>query len=708
MTLASGGILSLAHTTLTFTADVTYQPNCASNDSYYNNTVSTIQGYHDPFYASSTVLIYVVATTTVISWFLLTLLLISPGSWFLMGTTRTTSWLTGRGASKGASGRPYILSASSRPWLQKIACLLVTIALTIASADTFKFASREYNLGYMNAEQLRNDVVGSLEIRIMRVISDIFIWLAQVQTLIRLFPRRKEKLIIKWFGLLLILLDSVFGCLNGFYATTKASPRDYKDAIPALSYLFELSLSLLYGAWVCYYIATKRRFAFFSTDMPSISVVALLSLLSIAIPVGFFVADIAVPAVSGWGDFFRWIGAAAASVLVWEWVERIEVLEREEKRDGILGREIFEEDEIGDESTTSDPYSRRSSSVQSSMGIFGKSMVRFRSTRVGKLADRVIKRQAQLSKRPRAEVFQLRSSKTPADHGGLEEAIVTTITHQGPAHPQIVINRNEDSSTPSTIYAVHYHPIVDSPAPADLTATNQDVDVEAGAATIKITNPTSSTNSSTTPLRRKSSTTRPPRHNWHTSAPLSLSLFRRQRKSPPLEIKAAMSLNGIDEVAIAQPLAAAIRSPEPNAPSSVFVLKRTLGRLAATSLPRRSRPHPDVTAVAGSDEIVQPTIIPAPPRGSTWSPGVMRHSPVGQGVYAGQPVGQDELNVPDVDARPDERKPQRDHAHDDVLGNAIDDEHDGAGEPDVSDEAHSDAGTEYVVSVAGLEEDEGT
>ena len=167
-----------------------------------------------------------------------------------------------------------------------------------------------------------------------------------------------------------------------------------------------------------------------------------------------------------------------------------------------------------------------------------------------------------------------------------------------------------------------------------------------------------------------------------------------------------MSLNGIDEVAIAHPPAAAIRSPEPNAPSSAFTLKRTLGRLAATSLPRRSRPHADNATAAGPDEIVQPTIIPAPPRGSTWSPGVMRHSPVGQGASAGDVVGQDELGVPDVDGQPD--RDQREHTHDDVLGNAIDVDHDGADGPDISDGANSDAGAEYVVSVAGLEEDEVT
>ena len=86
----------------------------------------------------------------------------------------------------------------------------------------------------------------------------------------------------------------------------------------------------------------------------------------------------------------------------------------------------------------------------------------------------------------------------------------------------------------------------------------------------------------------------------------------------------------------------------------------------------------------------------------------MRHSPVGQGVDAGEVVGRDESGVADVDAQTDERMAHRGYAHDDVLGNAVEDDRDVVDGPDVSDEAHSDAGTEYVVSVAGLEEDEVT
>src|ERR1700744_170277 len=90
-----------------------------------------------------------------------------------------------------------------------------------------------------------------------------------------------------------------------------------------------------------------------------LTLVALLSIVAIATPVVFFITDLANPSIAGWGDYFRWVGAAAASVIVWEWVERIEALEREEKKDGILGTEVFDGDDSDDSLFDEDGLRRR-------------------------------------------------------------------------------------------------------------------------------------------------------------------------------------------------------------------------------------------------------------------------------------------------------------------------------------------------------------
>ncbi|KAK1032816.1 pH-response regulator protein palH/rim21 [Friedmanniomyces endolithicus] len=329
-TLPSHGVLSLANTVITLTKDVVFQPECTGSS---NQGVSAIDKVRDPFYASTTPQTYVIAATTVIAWVLVVMLVITPRTSLLGQLGGAPSFGNGRGMIGGATGGGgSLIGVGSRPWLQKVAALTVAISMTIVTADTFKVATVQYADGYMDASILREEVLGSLE----------------VQTLIRLFPRHKEKVLIKWIGFGLILFDSTFSCLNSFGVNNRSRPGHFVDAIPALSYLFELALGLLYAAWVLYYSVTKRRYAFYHSKMRSICVIALLSLIAVLTPVVFFVTDVSNENVAGWGDYFRWVGAAAASVVVWEWVERIEALERDEKKDGILGREIFDGDEMLD------------------------------------------------------------------------------------------------------------------------------------------------------------------------------------------------------------------------------------------------------------------------------------------------------------------------------------------------------------------------
>ena len=333
---------------VTLTRDAIFQPVCSGKTAHQPISLeklalaTSVIGAKDPFFASTSPLIYAIASATIVSYMLVIILFITPRTHIVGGAG---DFLGQRGMMRG--GASAVIGVGSRPWLQKIAALTVAISLTIATAATFKVANQQYEEGYADAAALTEVVVGGLEIRIVRVLSDTCLWLAQVQTLIRLFTRHKEKVIIKWIGFALIVFDTTFSVLNCFFVGHgRTQARRFVDAIPALNYLFALALSLLYAAWVIYYSLCKRRYAFFHPKMRNIILVAMLALIAVSIPVVFFVVDISHPSLAGWGDYVRWVGAAAASVVVWEWVERIEALERDEKKDGILGREIFAGDEM--------------------------------------------------------------------------------------------------------------------------------------------------------------------------------------------------------------------------------------------------------------------------------------------------------------------------------------------------------------------------
>ncbi|KAI5788596.1 PalH/RIM21-domain-containing protein [Pyronema domesticum] len=331
--LPSGLKIPLATTTTILTTAVHVTPECfTAIPTGSHDTKVSVSGtdLRDPFYASTIPMAYSIAATTTLAYVLLALLFLP--------------------------NPPH-----SRPWLQKVATLSVCICLTIAFSETTDVLRREYlSVGssvysYTNeAREVRERVVGGMHIKVGRLISDLFLWLAQVQTLIRLFPRQREKVVIKWAGFALIVLDTLFGVLEAF-VSPMASTDSFLDAIPALSYLFQICLSTMYAGCVIYYSFAKRRFSYFYPHRPfvttrryggrSIFLVAILSIASVITPIVFFVVDIAQKDLKGWGDYIRWVGAAASSVVVWEWVDRIEGLEREDRKGGVLGREVYDEDE---------------------------------------------------------------------------------------------------------------------------------------------------------------------------------------------------------------------------------------------------------------------------------------------------------------------------------------------------------------------------
>ena len=629
--LPSNGVLSLEDSVITLTTNVVFRPQCTGSGV---SDVSTIADLKDPFYASTIPQTYVVAAATVIAWILVIMLIITPRTNFLGNSGTAPGFSSGHGIIGGATGGgTNLIGVGSRPWLQKAAALTVAISLTIATADTFECAENQYVNGYMDATRLRDEVLGSLEIRITRVISDVFLWLAQVQTLIRLFPRHKEKVLIKWIGFALILFDSLFSCLNSFMIKSTHRPGQFVDAIPALSYLFELALALLYAAWVIYYSLTKRRYAFYHSKMPSISLIASLSLVAVLTPVVFFVTDVSNPDVAGWGDYFRWVGAAAASVVVWEWVERIEALERDEKKDGILGREIFDGDEMLDVTPSDDVvwtdvrrgrtrYRRNEkdgdgndsgdnqlSAAERGLGGMARRLW-FRRNKPEQNGDRrpapphppTIAQEAENGTKTNGQ-NGIAFSSLPKPGRQNDESILG-----GPTPPPAVaspVSRTDTTSAASTVYVIQSNPLADVPQPV---RRRVDANGYAARALAQVNEERSQARDPEKEEPEENSKTNQGRGNgaWYAVS----NPFKRKRASPPAEVQQARQM-------LSSTIA---RGTTPVHNFSPWDIRNRIGVLAAETGEKLR----DKKAARNRRQLdnLPVTIIPAQPRGSerTWTP----------------------------------------------------------------------------------------
>ena len=298
---------------------------------------------------------------------------------------------------------------------------------------------------------------------------------------------------------------------------------------------------------------------------------------------GIFVADISVPDVSGWGDFFRWVGAAAASIIVWEWVERIEYVEREEKKGGILGNEIYEEDEM-DGNAPSDRRtwtSRRRNRADAESATDGVEENNFRNFRMKLLHRHKVRPVSSLGSDAASVDYPSRGRLEPRNNVVFQLSIP-----------------DRRSITP-TLDSARVAPSSEDTAIASDGAQEERIRVSIANRGSNMVNSTNDT-----PLdvaRRKLHTKNPgdgeqlPAQATRASRPttgqtlwnLTLGLITRRKRSPPLEVKAA--LNNGDE---------------------------------ATTVSARRLP------AAHHDTAGSPTVVQAPPRGQTWSPNMMRHSPV--------------------------------------------------------------------------------
>ena len=411
----------------------------------------------EPFYTSTSPQIFALAVATVVSYFLVIILFITPGTFFVGGPGGGGGFLGRRGMTSGSYGSSSVVGVGRRPWLQKIATITVAVSLTIATADTFKVAEKQYYLGYRDSGKIVDQVAAGLEIRVVRVVSDAFLWLAQVQTLIHLFPRHKEKVTIKWLGFALITFDTIFSILNNFvYQRVNRRPRSFQDAIPALSYLFELAIGFIYALCIIYYALSKRRFAFWNPKMRNICLVALLSLTAVLIPVVFFVLDVSRPDVAGWGDYIRWVGAAAASVVVWEWVERIEALERDERKDGILGREIFDGDEMLEATPSEEvdcPGRRQNGrgNPEDASGGLSSSHRHVQANTSRRLRSRI-----PVHGRGHDATNRVQTDSMLGSSGALSSNLLRPTVPPAAVTP---VSRADTTSAASTVYAIHYHPV---------------------------------------------------------------------------------------------------------------------------------------------------------------------------------------------------------------------------------------------------------
>lgn len=226
--------------------------------------------------------------------------------------------------------------------LLKIGSLISSINILIFVTRALKKLKSEHEkYGITTAGSVMSLYSSDLTFSILDLISVFMIQLCQVMIVNRLFPRNLEKRICIFLGVPLVVVSNVLWAVLRLDQSMRTSPR-YWGTLPPFVYLFRIALSTSYACTITSYSFIKRRFCIHSFQMGILSLLAILVVLLQPI---LFITDVSDAWLWGVGELFTTTCYVGSAFIVWEWLERLTTLERNEQAQSILGRPFYEDEQ---------------------------------------------------------------------------------------------------------------------------------------------------------------------------------------------------------------------------------------------------------------------------------------------------------------------------------------------------------------------------
>ncbi|GMM34121.1 Rim21 protein [Saccharomycopsis crataegensis] len=219
--------------------------------------------------------------------------------------------------------------------------LLSSINLINILSSSMKFLAANISLGKASGENLLNDIQSNVSFNVIDLFSVFILQLCQVQIIMRLFSRQKEKRFTFVMGVSLSIISQVIWAISTFhYMSNNADLDDDLSIMPAFIYLLRIAMNVMYSVLVCIYCFIKLEFI----KRKNLILISIVSILSTNVQFAFFIADVANVWVAELSEVFNAAGYVVSTVIVWEWINRVHASEKMKQSKGILGRPFYEDE----------------------------------------------------------------------------------------------------------------------------------------------------------------------------------------------------------------------------------------------------------------------------------------------------------------------------------------------------------------------------
>lgn len=239
-----------------------------------------------------------------------------------------------------------------RPLLYKLSLLCASTYLLVVLITFTNILNDQFDNGFLDSIDLRHQLRESTKLNALNLAFNTILYLAQVQTAMTLFNRQKEKRMVLWLGVSLTIIAQTIWGISIFH------PASAFHSLPAFAYLVQIAMGVLFTGCVLYYAITNPQ----STLHPSMLLLSFLAIVAAASPIILFIVDLVNVWVIDWTDAISWVTTMLSIVTVREWSDRVYRLERHREKNGILGRQLYEDDDVGCAHLKSYPNSGNKSS----------------------------------------------------------------------------------------------------------------------------------------------------------------------------------------------------------------------------------------------------------------------------------------------------------------------------------------------------------
>ncbi|KAI5956511.1 RIM21 [Candida jiufengensis] len=274
------------------------------SNSWYDFTQNNIRG---SFSYSVVSIIYAIAVSAVITWFLTIFVLTN-----------------------------YTIKPS---WLLKASTLLSSVYMLVVVIRSIIILHIQQREGYLHGAKLLAEINGNRAITIIDLIVVFLLQINQVQIIMRLFQRQKDKRLTFYIGVLATLTSQVIWGVSQFYSFQKDDEAG--DILPAFIYLVRIAMALCYAAIITVYFITKIQIIIANKR---IWLLTLLTLILIYSPVAFFIADVSNAFIYELSEIFSVVNYVIGVVIPWEWCNKFNLIMKAKEKEGVLGRRFYEDE----------------------------------------------------------------------------------------------------------------------------------------------------------------------------------------------------------------------------------------------------------------------------------------------------------------------------------------------------------------------------